>query len=115
MTRHSRQARLAGVGAEGQARLARATVDVRLDGFAAEVAARYLAGAGVACLRVRGEAFAGGARAIDAGVRVTVEPRLDVAPEGDDALGLGDPAARDLGRGALHALRAIRAALQEPS
>jgi hypothetical protein len=112
MNRHARQARLAGVGAEGQARIGRASVEVRLDGLAADVAARYLAGAGVGCVRVRAEELAAGARAIDAGVRVEVDPSLGV---GADAVDLDDASARDLARGALCALRAIRAALEEPS
>jgi len=112
MDRHARQARLAGVGAEGQARIARASVDVRLGGFAADVAARYLAGAGVARVRVRADELAAGARAIDAGVAVEVAPSLAIA---EDAVDLEDPSARDLARGALAALRAIRAALEDPS
>jgi molybdopterin/thiamine biosynthesis adenylyltransferase len=112
MDRHARQARLAGVGAEGQARIGRASVDVRLDGFAADVAARYLAGAGVGCVRVRAEDLAEGARAIDAGVRVEVDPSLGIEA---DTVDLEDPGARDLARGALHALRAIRAAIEGSS
>ncbi|HEY3822625.1 MAG TPA: hypothetical protein VGL81_35915 [Polyangiaceae bacterium] len=112
MDRHARQSRLAGIGDAGQARLGRASVDVRLDGFAAEVAARYLAGAGVACLRVPTAEAAEGARAIDAHVRVEVDPSL--AGPGDD-VDLDDASARDLARGALCALRAIRAVLEEPS
>jgi hypothetical protein len=112
MDRHARQARLAGVGAGGQARLGRASVDVRLDGFAADVAARYLVGAGVGCVRVRAPELAVGARAIDAGARVEVDPSLGVAPETAE---LEDPVARDLARGARVALAAIRAVLEEPS
>jgi hypothetical protein len=109
MDRHARQSRLAGVGVEGQARIARASVDVDLGGFAADVAARYLAGAGVHCVRVRNEALARGARALDGGVRVEVEPRIDLAPA--EALELDDPSARELARGALCALRALRGAI----
>jgi hypothetical protein len=106
MDRHSRQTRLTGVGAEGQTRIARASVDVGLDGFAAEVAARYLAGAGVGCVRLRAEELGRGARASDGGVRIEVEPGLADVP--GDALDLGDPAAVELARGALCALRALR-------
>jgi len=113
MDRHSRQARLAGVGAEGQARIARASVDVGLDGFAAEVAARYLAGAGVGCVRVRTGEAARVARATDERVRVEVEPGLGDAQGG--ALALRDPAALELARGSLCALRAIRSLAREPS
>lgn len=112
MDRHARQALLAGVGAEGQARIERASVDVPLDGFAADVAARYLAGAGVGRVHVRAAELAEGARAIDAGVRVDVDPSLGLATEHVD---LDDAGARDLARGALCALRAIRAALERPS
>jgi hypothetical protein len=114
MQRHARQTRLDGVGASGQARIARSRVDVGLDGLGADVAARYLAGAGVACVRVRAAALAEGARALDAAVRVEVDPALPPPPEADAAAGdLRDPVASDLARGALLALRALRAALQE--
>jgi hypothetical protein len=103
---------LDGVGASGQARIARSRADVGLDGLAADVAARYLAGAGVACIRVRAEALAEGARAIDGAVRVEVT-ELAAAPEGDAATDVRDPVARELARGALLALRALRSALQE--
>ncbi len=112
LDRHTRQTRLTAVGAEGQARLAGASGEVRLDGFAADVAARYLAGAGIGCVRVRSEEAAGGARAIDANVRVEVDPSLGVVV---DAVDLDDASARDLARGAMCALRTIRAALEGPS
>jgi hypothetical protein len=119
MDRHARQAKLADVGPAGQARIARAIVSVGLDGFAAEVAARYLAGAGVACVRLRDAALAGGARAIDPGVRVEVDPSLGVdtadAAGETAAAGIRDPAAADFGRGARAALRALRAALEDRS
>jgi hypothetical protein len=114
MDRHARQAKLADVGARGQARIARAVVGVRLDGFAAEVAARYLAGAGVACVRVRDEAVAGAARAIDPGVHVEVDPSIGVDPVAKTPTsGLRDLAAGDFDRGARAALRALRAALED--
>jgi hypothetical protein len=117
MDRHGRQAKLAEVGAAGQARIARAVVDVRLDGPAADVAARYLAGAGVAGVRVRDAKLAEGARALAPGVRVYVEPTLAVDADGSD-FGLRDPACRDLARGAHAALLALRivldAATSEP-
>ena len=112
LDRHARQTRLTGVGAVGQARLARASVEVRLDGFAADVAARYLAGAGIGSVRVRSEEATGGARAIDASLRVEVDPSLVVEV---DAVDLDAPSASDLARGAMCALRAIRAALEGPS
>ncbi|MGD0530047.1 MAG: hypothetical protein ABSE49_33235, partial [Polyangiaceae bacterium] len=91
MDRHARQAQLAGVGASGQARIRRATAEVRLEGLAADVAARYLAGAGVSGLRVRAEELAAGARALDASVRVEVDPSLAVVL---DPVDLDDPSAR---------------------
>ena len=115
MDRHARQARLAGVGPEGQARIGRAWVDVPLDGFAADVAARYLAGAGVAGIRVRTDRLAEGARAIDASVRVVVERSLEVTAPGPEALQLDDASARELARGALCALGALRSAAEDTS
>jgi hypothetical protein len=142
MQRHGRQARLAEVGAEGQARIGRLAVDLDLEGFAADVAVRYLAGAGVGMLRVRDGALAEAARAIDPAVNVATDARLAAdghvcgrsaadghvcgrsAADGhvcgrsaaDDApldLPLNDPSARELARGALRALRALRSALDE--
>jgi hypothetical protein len=118
MDRHDRQVRLAGVGEAGQARVARVRVDVGLDGLAADVAARYLAGAGVACVRVRETSLCDGARAIDGGVRVEVAPALADAPEANAPVDVADPVAREAARGALLALRVLRAALaaqEEPS
>jgi hypothetical protein len=114
MDRHGRQARLEEVGALGQARIGRAVVDVRLDGLAADVAARYLAGAGVAAVRVRDEKLAEGARALAPGVRVQVEPMLAVEDERRH-FGISDPACRDLARGAHAALLALRAVLDGTS
>jgi hypothetical protein len=114
MERHDRQSRLREVGPDGQARLARACTDVPLDGFAAEIAVRYLAGAGVGRLRVGGAELALTARAIDAAVHVEVVPALAGARGADEAagaLGLRDPTARQAAGGALAALRAIRRVL----
>ncbi|HEX8794500.1 MAG TPA: hypothetical protein VF765_26325 [Polyangiaceae bacterium] len=108
--RHTRQVRLAEVGADGQGRIARATVDVHGRGLAAQVAARYVAGAGVARLRVGDDAVAAAARGIDAAVAVEVVPSLAVE-RADAPAELVDPTARALGAGALAALRAIREAL----
>ena len=116
MDRHARQARLTGVGCEGQTRIEGARVDVPLDGLAADVAARYLAGAGVAAVRVRSAAVAEGARAIDRRVAIEVTPALRSEPsETGPAAGLRDPVARELARGALCALRVVRVVLQDPS
>jgi hypothetical protein len=129
MDRHARQARLAEIGAAGQARIARADVTVRLDGFAADIAARYLAGAGVARLHVREVAVAEAARAIDPAVEVVEgqkqqdqkikrEEGAASTPSRSSDLSvfpsdLRDPVARDLARGAYEALMLLRGALEE--
>jgi hypothetical protein len=118
MDRHDRQRRLAGVGEPGQARIARVRADVGLDGLAADVAARYLAGAGVACVRVRAAALGEGARAIDGRVHLEVAPALAESAEAQDGVDVHDPVAREVARGALLALGVLRAALasrEEPS
>lgn len=110
MVRHPRQTALREVGAVGQARIEAARAEVRLDGLAARVAVRYLAGAGVGCLCVRSEGLAALARTIDPNVRVEIDASL---PTGDDEepLGASDPFARELSRGAHGALRVLRVAL----
>lgn len=100
------------VGAAGQARIARARVDVGIDGFAGEVAASYLAGAGVGCVRVRDASLEGLVRAIDPEVRSERASGLAAPGPGLD-LGLRDPVARDLARGAALALRTLRAVLED--
>ena len=134
MDRHARQARLAEVGPEGQGRIAAATVEVRAGAFAAEVATRYLAGAGVGRLRVHDGALAAAAAAIDPAVSVEVEePHASLAVEGlrasstadgprtsstvevELSAGFHDPSAREAMRGAREALRALRAILEGAS
>jgi len=110
--RHARQIRLPEVGPGGQARVGAATVAVRLDGLAADVAVRYLAGAGFGCIRVRDERLAELARAIDPAVRVEVVPTLAVDGESAE-YDLRDATARDVARGARAALVALRSALVE--
>jgi hypothetical protein len=109
MDRHGRQSRLAEVGPAGQARLGGARVDVRLAGLAAEVAVRYLAGAGVGHLRVPEASLAGAARAVDP--EVTAEVDRGLMPQPADGFDLRDPAARDVAAGAAAALAAVRVAL----
>jgi hypothetical protein len=112
MSRHGRQTRLAEVGSAGQARIASATVDVAVEGLAAEVATRYLAGAGVGCVRVRqadGAGLAAIASSIDPAVRVEVVEFRRASDE--DGLELRDPGAREVALGARLALRALRRAL----
>jgi hypothetical protein len=112
--RHTRQVRLAEVGADGQGRIARATADVHGRGLAAQVAARYLAGAGLAQLRVADEGVAAAARGIDASVKVYVDTSLAVDRAAAPSE-LVDPTACALAAGALAALRAIREALSAAS
>jgi hypothetical protein len=109
--RHSRQSRLVEIQGGGQMKLAAAEVAVLCSGLAAEVAARYLAGAGVGALIVREHSTQVAARNVDATVRVRVAsdepPSRDAGiPRWLDEL---DPAARDVATGAYRALRAIRA------
>jgi len=92
MDRYTRQERLAEIGRTGQARIASARVELRLNGLAAQVAAKYLAGAGVESVQVK--------------------PCVSDDDQGVDALGMRDPVARDLARGAQAALRAIHEALR---
>ena len=110
MRRHARQTRLAEVGPGGQAKIAAASAEVPGEGLAALVAARYLAGAGLAGLRVREAAAAAWAQAMDARVRVDVDPLLEGAlPAAPSEI--RDPAARQLAAGALHALGVLRSVL----
>ena len=112
MDRHGRQTRLAEVGVEGRARIVAACADVPLDGLAATVAARYLAGAGVGRVRVVSEAVAAQARAVDGGVRAEVDGSL--GPGGrvvPSFLGLRDPSADAVALGAHTALAALRRVL----
>jgi len=117
--RHDRQSRLAGVGAAGQQRIAAALVDVQADGLAGEVAARYLAGAGVGRLHVRDRALAQAAASVDPSVRVEVgaspAPAATAGPSTDELPGFRDPSARDVARGAREALRALRGLLEDGS
>ncbi|HEY1697425.1 MAG TPA: hypothetical protein VGG39_34925 [Polyangiaceae bacterium] len=113
--RHGRQSRLAGIGAEGQARIGRTSVEVRLGGLAGEVAARYLAGAGVGGLTVPSEAVAAAARAVDGRVPVEVDGGATSSPVHGPAHAsevLEDAAAAEVLEGARFALRAIKRALE---
>jgi hypothetical protein len=85
-------------------------VEVPLDGVAAEVAVRYLSGAGVGRLRVRTASLADLARAVDPAVGVEVDPHIELREV--DGLGVRDAAAGEVARGALVALRALRTALE---
>ena len=102
--------RVAQIGEAGQRRIAAARVDVRLEGLAALVAARYLAGAGVDRVRVSTPDLAREVRAVDASISVEVDEHL--APDGIDEPGADDPQARAALRGARVALRSLVHALE---
>jgi len=108
--RHSRQARLAEVGEEGQRRIAATTGVVLGHGVAARVEARYLAGAGVAHLVVEDAAAGSSAKDVDAlvAIRLSSEEHGDQDPSW--ALDL-TPGAREVALGAHRALRVLRAAI----
>jgi len=114
MQRYARQTKLAGVGEPGQLRIANARIDVPFDGLAGEVAARYLAGAGVGRLRVRDEQIAEAARAVDPAIAVDLiggthaSPAAGVSPASSF---LRDPAALAVERGSRFALDALRAVI----
>ena len=111
MDRHGRQSRLVEVGSAGQAKIARASVDVPLDGFAAEIAGSYLVGAGARTVRVRHCALATTLRAMDPSVRVEFAPAIAVE-RAPGPFGFRDPAAQALADGAHFALRTVRAVLE---
>ncbi|HEX3769709.1 MAG TPA: hypothetical protein VHV30_02535 [Polyangiaceae bacterium] len=111
MSRHGRQTRLAEVGVEGQARIAGATLTVASRGLAAEVATRYLAGAGVGCLRVDDARLEEIAAAVDPSVSVEMADGVLPAAPASDLAGLVDPGARAVAEGAREALRSLRAVL----
>lgn len=100
-----RQKRLREVGEAGQARLTAAQAVLDSDGLRADVAARYLVGAGIGRLTAPVAVHAA-ARAIDPEVALTkgpAGPQIPVAP----AFVL-DPAAREAFAGAFDALCIIR-------
>lgn len=116
MHRHARQMRLPEIGPSGQERIRRARVDVPLRGLAAEVAVRYLVGAGVGRLRVPDPALAEVAWAIDSSIDVEVDPTLEAgeaeARAATVAFGLVHPASREVALGSHFALRGLRTALE---
>jgi hypothetical protein len=101
--------RLAEVGEHGQVRIGSATAEVRLGGEAGEVAARYLAGAGIGRLRVIDPRVGEAAKAVDPDAQVEVVPELKGGTSDD--LGLC-PEAADLARGSLAALDVLLGLLQ---
>jgi hypothetical protein len=110
MDRHGRQTQLAEIGSAGQARIASARVEVAGEGLASLVAARYLAGAGVAAVRVRSAELAAAVSRVDGAVRAQVDPTLPDGPL-DAPFDLRDPAACSVASGARTALNMLRAVL----
>jgi hypothetical protein len=110
MQRHGRQIALTEIGVAGQARIEASHASVRLEGPAADVAVRYLAGAGVRRLLVREARLVAIAQAVDESVVVDVDPGLPLEA-GGNVLGLSDDASLELARGAYGALVALRTAI----
>ena len=108
--RYTRQTRLREFGDAGQARVASSTATVESEALAAEIEARYLAGAGFGELQVRDAATALAARAArpDVSVKVDASIPAHVRPLPFD---IRDAAAGAVAEGAYRALVAIRAAL----
>lgn len=78
------------IGEEGQARLRKAKVTLASEGFARTIEERYVRGFGA-----------------------SVDPEGRVHPVDPSILGLESPAACEIGEGALRALVALRAILEE--
>jgi hypothetical protein len=113
--RHIRQTRLREIADGGQRRIGAATAVVASSGFAAEIEARYLAGAGFGRVVVVDETSAAAARAVDPSVVVElrhVDEPARGAPFADEVI---DPSARALAEGAYRALAAVRAAVEDRS
>jgi molybdopterin/thiamine biosynthesis adenylyltransferase len=110
--RHSRQTRLREIGEGGQRRIGAATAIVASTGFAAEIEARYLAGAGFGRVVVADAASSAAARAIDPSVVVEQRDAVEAAVAAPFAAEIADPSARAVAEGAWRALAAIRAAVR---
>ena len=109
--RHSRQARLAEIGEEGQARIAATTAVIEADGLAGAVEARYLAGAGVGKIATSDEAIADAALHVDASIEIVTEGRVRLGLGDPPAFELRDEAAFDVAIGAWRALAHVRRAV----
>jgi hypothetical protein len=84
---------------------------VLVDGFAGDIAARYLAGAGVGHLDVRDGALLARVKAVDPSIGAHVDPGLAIVDDERD-FGLRDEAPRALARGAHAALSALRMVIE---
>ncbi len=111
--RHSRQTRLREIGQAGQRRIGAATVVVASRGVAAEIEARYLAGAGFARVVTPDDSPAAAAVAVDPSVVVEARAAADAAEA--MPFDVTDPSARAIADGAYRALVAIRATLGSTS
>jgi hypothetical protein len=109
--RHSRQMRLAGVGEVGQRRIACAHLALLADGFAGDIATRYLTGAGVGHLSLKDSLLAASARAVDPTVQISVDPSLPVGPT-RSGFPLQQRGAIELAIGAHLALELLRQTLE---
>ena len=93
--RHGRQSRLPEIGETGQARLCEAKIALRSEGFARTIEERYVRGFGASPIAPEHGDIGG---ALLAGVEM---------------LGIEHEAAREVGQGALDALVALKAILDE--
>jgi hypothetical protein len=103
--------RLAGVGEAGQRRIACAQLALLADGFAGEIATRYLAGAGVGHLSLKDSMLAASARAVDPTVQISIDPSLPVGPT-CSGFPLRERGAIELATGAHLALELLRQTLE---
>lgn len=101
--RHGRQIRLPEVGEEGQARLEASEVVLGGAGDAREIEATYLRAAGVKVREAHPNA--------SARTRAKAMPEEKTSTDAVKALGIRDPAAREVAEGAMRALVAMRTAL----
>jgi hypothetical protein len=108
--RHSRQARLAEIGDDGQERIAATTAYVDDEGLSGTIEARYLAGAGVGRIATASAVVSDAARAVDAGVQIVEGAGVRLGHGEAPAFGVRDPAALDVATGAWRALAHVRRA-----
>jgi hypothetical protein len=106
--RHSRQARLAEIGDEGQARIYASTARVDGEGLAGAIEVRYLAGAGVGKIATDNEVVGAAARAVDATVEIVRDAGIHLPLGEPPAFGVKDPVALEVAIGAWRALAHLR-------
>lgn len=103
--RYGRQTRLPEIGDAGQARLGSARPELRTTGGAQTIEAAYLRAAGVT---VPGDRAAPGEPSPASAASAATAEDIEAVVLREEALGLTDPAAREVARGALAALIAMR-------